>query len=155
MASSSSPVNGSRFRGARMVRDMAAYHLFRLSRNIAALHDFPSANTFQERVVKIRAGYDIAFQCPQAVPMVLMLTTHPTRDGDIIGDQTKHFSPGVKSRDFLILLAIFVRDWLPRQVYWRSAASSSSRTVVCPMRCAQTRGNGLSAICRMMSCRSC
>ena len=26
---------------------------------------------------------------------------------------------------------------------------------VCPMRCAQTRGNGLSAICRMMSCRSC
>jgi transglutaminase-like putative cysteine protease len=32
--------------------------------------------------------------------MVLMLTTHPTRDGDIIGDQTMQFSPGVKSRDF-------------------------------------------------------
>jgi transglutaminase-like putative cysteine protease len=83
-----------------MVRDMAAYHLFRLSRNIAASHGFLSPNTFQERVVKIRAGYDIAFQCPQAVPMVLMLTTHPTRDGDIIGDQTMQFSPGVKSRDF-------------------------------------------------------
>ena len=79
---------------------MAAYHLFRLSRNIAALHDFHSPNTFQERVVKIRAGYVIAFQCPQDVPLVLMLTTHPTRDGDIIGDQTMQFSPGVKSRDF-------------------------------------------------------
>ena len=31
----------------------------------------------KEASVKIRAGYDIAFQCPYAVPMVLMLTTHP------------------------------------------------------------------------------
>jgi len=29
-----------------------------------------------------------------------MLTTHPTRDGDIIGEQTMQFSPDVKSRDF-------------------------------------------------------
>ncbi len=50
--------------------------------------------------MKIRAGYDIAFQCPQAVPMVLMLTTHPTRDGDIVGEQTMQFLPGVNSRDF-------------------------------------------------------
>ncbi len=50
--------------------------------------------------MKIRAGYDIAFQCSQEVPMVLMLTTHPTRDGDIIGEETMRFSPDVKSRDF-------------------------------------------------------
>jgi hypothetical protein len=37
---------------------------------------FPS-NPIQEASLKIRAGYDIAFQCPYAVPMVLMLTTHP------------------------------------------------------------------------------
>ena len=30
--------------------------------------------------MKIRAGYDIAFQCPHAVPMVFMLTTHPSRE---------------------------------------------------------------------------
>lgn len=42
--------------------------------------------------MKIRVGYDIAFQCPQDVPMVLMLTTHPSRDGDILGDQSMHFS---------------------------------------------------------------
>lgn len=49
--------------------------------------------------MKIRAGYDIAFQCPQAVPMILMLTTHPSRDGDILTDQTMRFSPGVNARD--------------------------------------------------------
>jgi transglutaminase-like putative cysteine protease len=53
-----------------------------------------------EVFVKIRAGYDIAFQCPYAVPMVLMLTTHPSRDGDILGDQSMSFSPGVEARDF-------------------------------------------------------
>jgi transglutaminase-like putative cysteine protease len=46
------------------------------------------------------AGYDIAFQCPFAVPMVLMLSTHPSRDGDILSDQTMRFSPGVNARDF-------------------------------------------------------
>jgi transglutaminase-like putative cysteine protease len=53
-----------------------------------------------EVLVKIRAGYDIAFQCSYAVPMVLMLTTHPCRDGDILGDQFMSFSPGVDARDF-------------------------------------------------------
>jgi transglutaminase-like putative cysteine protease len=50
--------------------------------------------------VKIRAGYDIAFECPQAVPMVLMLTTHPERDGDVLTDQAIQFSPNVQTRDF-------------------------------------------------------
>jgi hypothetical protein len=49
--------------------------------------------------VKIRAGYDIAFHCPYAVPMVLMLTTHPSRDRNILSDQSMHFSPGVDARD--------------------------------------------------------
>ncbi len=50
--------------------------------------------------MQIRAGYDIAFQCPNEVAMVLMLTTHPTRDGDIVGDEQIQFTPGVESRDF-------------------------------------------------------
>jgi transglutaminase-like putative cysteine protease len=32
--------------------------------------------------------------------MVLMLTTHPSRDGDILGDQSMSVSPGVDARDF-------------------------------------------------------
>ena len=51
--------------------------------------------------MKIRAGFDIAFQCPQAVPMVLMLTTHPSRDGDILSDQSMHFLPRVDARDYV------------------------------------------------------
>jgi transglutaminase-like putative cysteine protease len=50
--------------------------------------------------VIIRAGYDIAFDCAAAVPIVLMLTTHPSRDGDILSEQTMQFSPGVDARDF-------------------------------------------------------
>jgi transglutaminase-like putative cysteine protease len=32
--------------------------------------------------------------------MVLMLTTHPSRDGDIRSDPAMHFSPGVQARDY-------------------------------------------------------
>ena len=50
--------------------------------------------------MKIRAGYDIAFQCLNSVPLVLMLTTHPSRDGDILSNQSMRFSPGVDARDY-------------------------------------------------------
>jgi hypothetical protein len=46
------------------------------------------------------AHVDIAFQCPYAVPIVLMLTTHPSHDGDILGDQSMQFSPPVDARDY-------------------------------------------------------
>jgi hypothetical protein len=32
--------------------------------------------------------------------MMLMLTTHPSRDGDILGDQSMNFLPGVEARDY-------------------------------------------------------
>jgi hypothetical protein len=32
-----------------------------------------------EATLKIRAGYDIAFNCFQEVPMLLMLSVHPSR----------------------------------------------------------------------------
>jgi hypothetical protein len=51
-------------------------------------------------VVRIRAGYDIAFQCPQAVPMILMLSVHPSRQSDLLSDHAIRFSPGVNSRDY-------------------------------------------------------
>jgi hypothetical protein len=60
---------------------------------------FPTQQDW-EVFVKIRAGYDIAFQSPYAVPMVLMLTTHPSRDGDILSDQSMQFSPAVEARDY-------------------------------------------------------
>jgi transglutaminase-like putative cysteine protease len=54
----------------------------------------------QEAALKIRAGYDIAFNCFQEVPMLLMLSVHPSRQQDLLTEHTILFSPNVEKRDF-------------------------------------------------------
>lgn len=51
--------------------------------------------------MKIEAGYDIAFKCPQDVPMVLMLSVHPSRHPDLLTDHHIDFTPRVAARDYL------------------------------------------------------
>jgi transglutaminase-like putative cysteine protease len=51
--------------------------------------------------VQIRAGYDIAFQCLQETPMVLMLSIEPARVGDLLSEHKIKFSPDVPSRDYI------------------------------------------------------
>lgn len=51
--------------------------------------------------MKIEAGYDIAFECDVAVPLLLMLSVHPTRRHDLQGDAEMRFSPAVVSRDYV------------------------------------------------------
>jgi transglutaminase-like putative cysteine protease len=51
--------------------------------------------------LKIRAGYDIAFNCFQDVPMILMLSVHPSRQRDLRTDQRIRLSPDVDARDYL------------------------------------------------------
>ena len=51
--------------------------------------------------MKIQAGYEIAFYCPQEVPMALMLSVHPSRSRDLLTDHTMHFSPKVQARDYV------------------------------------------------------
>jgi transglutaminase-like putative cysteine protease len=51
--------------------------------------------------VKIEAGYDIAFQCAENVPMLLMLSVHPERQQDLLTEHRLSFSPDVRSRDYL------------------------------------------------------
>jgi len=48
----------------------------------------------------IRAGYDIAFRCQQETPMVLMLSLHPSRQGDLLSDHRIRLSNGISSRDY-------------------------------------------------------
>ncbi len=45
--------------------------------------------------MKIRAGYDIAFECAQNVPMVLLLSVHPSREKDLLTPQRIELRPGV------------------------------------------------------------
>jgi len=50
--------------------------------------------------LKIRAGYDLAYDCAQEVPMVLMLTVHPSRHADILTDHTLQVSPKVLAKNY-------------------------------------------------------
>ncbi|PSO33402.1 transglutaminase family protein [Bradyrhizobium sp. MOS002] len=50
--------------------------------------------------MRIRAGYDIAFNCFQEVPMVLMLTVHPSRKADLLTDHSMRISPNVLAKDY-------------------------------------------------------
>jgi transglutaminase-like putative cysteine protease len=51
--------------------------------------------------VQIRAGYDIAFQCYQETPMILMLSIHPSRSADLQSPHQIRFSQDVHARDYL------------------------------------------------------
>jgi transglutaminase-like putative cysteine protease len=43
--------------------------------------------------MKIRAGYEIAYQCPQPTPMILMLSVHPSRRPDLITPDQLRLDP--------------------------------------------------------------
>ena len=45
--------------------------------------------------MKIRAGYELIFDCPQAVPMILMLNIHPSRAEDILEGDTLSTDPAL------------------------------------------------------------
>jgi len=51
--------------------------------------------------VEIRAGYDIALQCPQDTPIVLMLGIEPARERDLLSDCIIRFSPDIRSRNYI------------------------------------------------------
>ena len=51
--------------------------------------------------MRIEAGYDIAFNCLQKVPMVLMLSVHPSRHHDLLTADLIKFSPKIASRCYL------------------------------------------------------
>ena len=51
--------------------------------------------------MQIRAGYDIAFQCFQQTPMVLMLSIEPARVKDLLSEHRIRLSPEVPSHDYV------------------------------------------------------
>ena len=48
----------------------------------------------------IRAGYEIAFNCPTPTPMILMLSVRPERAHDLVTPQIIEASPGVQLRAY-------------------------------------------------------
>ena len=50
--------------------------------------------------MKIRAGYSIAYDCPQPTPMILMLSIHPSRRIDLLSEHAMSFDQPVEPRDY-------------------------------------------------------
>jgi transglutaminase-like putative cysteine protease len=55
----------------------------------------------REITLKIRLGYDIAFECYQDVPMVLLLSVHPSREKDLLSPQRIELRPDIRARQGL------------------------------------------------------
>ena len=43
--------------------------------------------------MKIRAGFNIAYQCPQPTQMLLVLDVHPSRRPDLLSEAIIRFDP--------------------------------------------------------------
>src|SRR5690242_9804223 len=50
--------------------------------------------------MKIRAGYEITYECSQPTPMVLLLSVHPSRMGDLTTPHRMAFDPPVAAHDY-------------------------------------------------------
>lgn len=51
--------------------------------------------------MRIAAGCQIAYDCPQATPMLLMISPHPSREPDLIGPAEISFDPPVPWRAYV------------------------------------------------------
>ncbi len=51
--------------------------------------------------MKIRAGYNLAYDCAQPTPMVLMLSIHPSRRIDLLSDHAITFDRPLEVRDYV------------------------------------------------------
>ena len=43
--------------------------------------------------MKIHAGYEISYECPQPTPMILMLSVHPSRFPDLLTEDRMRLDP--------------------------------------------------------------
>ena len=51
--------------------------------------------------MRIRAGYELIYECPQPTPMLLALNIHPSRRADLLTEQRLTFTPPVEARDYV------------------------------------------------------
>ena len=51
--------------------------------------------------MRIRAGYELTYQCPSPTVMVLALNIHPSRRVDLLTEQVLHFTPEIPVREYI------------------------------------------------------
>jgi hypothetical protein len=52
------------------------------------------------KIMQIRAGFNIAYDCPRPTPMLLMLSVHPSRTADLVTPHKLLYEPYVEARDY-------------------------------------------------------
>jgi len=50
--------------------------------------------------MKIHAGYEISYECPQPTPMILSLSVHPSRIADLITPDRIRFNPSIPANTY-------------------------------------------------------
>ncbi len=50
--------------------------------------------------MKIRAGYEISYDCPQPTPMILMLSVHPSRIADLLTPDRMRIDPATRANKY-------------------------------------------------------
>ena len=51
-------------------------------------------------MIRIQAGFTITYDCPQPVPMLLLLSVHPSREADLLTPQVIKFEPEIEVRRY-------------------------------------------------------
>jgi transglutaminase-like putative cysteine protease len=82
-----------------MARRSFATGIFIATRPIEALR--LERRSFGDRHMLIRAGYDIAFQCPAQISMLLQLNVHPSRVGDLRSPDVVQSDPNLAMGAYL------------------------------------------------------
>ena len=101
--------------------------------------------------MRIRAGYEIAYDCPQPTPMLLVLSVHPSRLQDLEGPHRIAFDPPLEAQDYhdgfgnictrivapegrLTISTDFTRSRIPACRTWWYPTRGSTRSRNCPTR---------------------
>jgi hypothetical protein len=50
--------------------------------------------------MKIRAGYEISYDCPQPTPMILTLSVHPSRISDLLTKDRMRLDPPIRANTY-------------------------------------------------------
>jgi hypothetical protein len=98
--------------------------------------------------MRIEAGYDIAFTCPQEVSIVLMLSVHPSRQKDLLTEHRISFSSGVLARDYLDAFGNVCTRLVAPPGILEIAIALKYSTVGCPMRSCPAPCNTMFGTCR-------
>jgi hypothetical protein len=51
--------------------------------------------------IKIHAGYEISYDCPQPTPMILTLSVHPSLRSNLLTPDRMHITPFVPTTEYL------------------------------------------------------